>query len=57
MEAVYYGKPIIGIPIHGDQHFNVKRAVQQGHGLMLELNDITIENLNNSINTILENKR
>ncbi|XP_068629748.1 UDP-glucosyltransferase 2-like [Battus philenor] len=33
MEATQYGVPIVGVPILGDQFFNVDRAVQRGCGV------------------------
>lgn len=29
-ETIYYGKPIIGIPVFGDQHLNMKMASHKG---------------------------
>ncbi|XP_058833854.1 UDP-glycosyltransferase UGT5-like [Topomyia yanbarensis] len=52
-EALYHGKPIVGIPIFGDQMMNVRRAVRTGYGVMLDLNDATEESVLNAIETVL----
>ncbi|XP_072933214.1 UDP-glucosyltransferase 2-like [Epargyreus clarus] len=37
IEAVYYGKPVVGIPVFGDQFSNVDRAVDKGFAKKVEL--------------------
>ncbi|CAG4959433.1 unnamed protein product [Colias eurytheme] len=36
-EAVHFGKPIIAIPIFGDQYTNTKRAIENGYALQVTL--------------------
>ncbi|XP_058832013.1 UDP-glycosyltransferase UGT5-like [Topomyia yanbarensis] len=54
MESVHYGKPILGIPLAGDQEILVDRAVRSGYGLKLNYQNITEEIVLNSIRRILE---
>lgn len=52
MEALYYGKPIIGIPLFNDQKFNMARAVSQGYGLTLDYDTLSEDSLRSAINSI-----
>ena len=56
-EAIYYGVPVIGIPIYGDQRLNIARSVLSGRGLQLNFKDISVPNILNSINQILNNPK
>ena len=53
-EALYHGVPMIGLPILGDQFYNVARAAYHRISLELNLNALTAEDLRKGINTILE---
>ncbi|XP_071054635.1 UDP-glucosyltransferase 2-like [Onthophagus taurus] len=52
-ETIYCGKPILGIPIFPDQQRNVERIVQNGAGILKNINDlnqtILIKNLNHLV--------
>lgn len=52
MEAIYYGKPIIGIPIFNDQRFNMARAVKQNYGIKLDYDKISENSVRNAIETV-----
>ncbi|XP_053686979.1 UDP-glycosyltransferase UGT5-like [Sabethes cyaneus] len=54
MESVYYGKPILGLPLAGEQEILVDRAVEGGYGLKLDYNNITETIVLRSIKKILE---
>ncbi|XP_058457594.1 UDP-glycosyltransferase UGT5-like [Malaya genurostris] len=56
MESVYYGKPILGLPLAGDQEILVDRAVRAGYGLKLNYQNISEELVLSSIKRILEDK-
>lgn len=56
-EAIYYGVPIIGIPIFGDQRLNVARAIKAGWGLGLDYNNLTEASISWTINHILTNSK
>lgn len=52
MEAVHYGKPVIGIPIFNDQKFNMAQASSQGYGITLDYDNITEDALRTAINAL-----
>jgi glucuronosyltransferase len=52
MEAVHYGKPVIGIPIFNDQKFNMAQASSQGYGITLNYDNITESSLRTALDTI-----
>ncbi|XP_050315887.1 UDP-glycosyltransferase UGT5-like isoform X2 [Anthonomus grandis grandis] len=54
-EAISAHKPIIGIPFHSDQTTNVDTCVSYGMGKMLDLDELTEENLSSSILDIMNN--
>lgn len=56
-EAIAAGKPILGIPIYGDQKMNLNRAVREGYGLMLNLESITEETISSSLQELLTNPK
>ncbi|KFB44381.1 AGAP005163-PA-like protein [Anopheles sinensis] len=53
METVYYGKPILGLPLAGDQEILVNRAVEAGYGLKLDYQNVTEELVLELINQML----
>ncbi|XP_055375581.1 UDP-glucosyltransferase 2-like [Condylostylus longicornis] len=55
-EATYYGVPIIATPIFGDQFLNSKTLAERGMGLTLLFDDLTEENIYNSIQTALKSE-
>lgn len=57
MEAVYFGVPFIGVPIYGDQHLNLAKAVAAGYGLLLQFDNITETSLTWAVKEILSNIR
>ncbi|TMW46153.1 hypothetical protein DOY81_008765 [Sarcophaga bullata] len=56
-EAIFHGKPILGIPVLGDQPMNVKNAVKEGYALSLKLDEITKESFKAKIMELLTNER
>lgn len=57
MEAVYFGVPIIGVPIYGDQHLNVAKAVASGFGLLLKFDNLTETSLRWAIDEMICNAK
>ncbi|XP_068086153.1 UDP-glycosyltransferase UGT5 [Anabrus simplex] len=53
METVYYGVPILGISIFGDQQLNMRRAELSGYGIRIDFSNLTSESLEWGLNTIL----
>nr|XP_023012471.1 UDP-glucuronosyltransferase 2C1-like isoform X1 [Leptinotarsa decemlineata] len=56
-ETIYHGVPILAIPVFGDQKMNAAKAVAAGYGLSLSINELSEENLPNSINELLNNSK
>lgn len=56
-EAIYYGIPIIGIPIYGDQRLNVVRAEKAGWGMALSYNNLTEASISWTINHVLSDPK
>ncbi|XP_026736019.1 UDP-glucuronosyltransferase 2B18-like [Trichoplusia ni] len=48
-EAITAGVPLIGVPMLGDQWFNVEKYVYHKIGVRLDLEDITIETFKNTL--------
>jgi UDP:flavonoid glycosyltransferase YjiC (YdhE family) len=55
VEAVYYGVPIIGIPIFGDQKHNIASAVESGYAVTIPLDNLSEESLSWALNEVLTN--
>lgn len=56
-ESIYFGKPIVGIPIFGDQQLNMKRAALSGYGVALDFRaNFTDASLSWAINEVLGSK-
>ena len=56
-EAVYHGVPLVGIPVFGDQDWNMKHSEQMGFARTLELRDLTEEAVLTALNEILAEPR
>ncbi|CAD0204905.1 unnamed protein product [Chrysodeixis includens] len=56
-ETVYAGVPIIGIPVFGDQHTNVRRTVAKGIGLEVSMSYSLPADLKVAIEEITSNPR
>ncbi|KAG5671714.1 hypothetical protein PVAND_001894 [Polypedilum vanderplanki] len=57
VEAIYYGKPLIVIPIFGDQKLNAARTELSGFGLRIDYNNLTEASLTWALNEILMNSK
>lgn len=55
-ESLYYGVPIIAIPIANDQHMVAKRLMELGAGITLDMKEITVPILQQSVNNIIIDK-
>lgn len=57
IEAVYFGVPIVGIPVFGDQKTNIATAVKRGYAQSIPFIELTEEKLTEALNEILTNKK
>ncbi|KAH8343684.1 hypothetical protein KR059_004433 [Drosophila kikkawai] len=55
IESIYFGKPVLGLPVFYDQHLNVQRAKQAGYGLSADLWSANATELTSLIQELLSN--
>jgi glucuronosyltransferase len=53
-EAMNRGVPLLGIPVYGEQQFNMRRAENFGYGIRLEFDNITADSVLWAIQTALQ---
>lgn len=53
-EAIFHGVPIIGMPIYGDQYNNLLQVEEDGHGQILEYNDLNEITFEKVLKEVLE---
>lgn len=56
-ETIYHGKPILALPIFGDQRMNSAASVNAGYALTLNFDTMTEEELLNTLNELLNNQK
>ncbi|CAG9766430.1 unnamed protein product [Ceutorhynchus assimilis] len=54
-EAIFQGVPVVGIPIYGEQHGNVQFIVDNKLGLKLDYDNLTEENIFETLDRVLKN--
>ncbi|KAJ8954700.1 hypothetical protein NQ318_011393 [Aromia moschata] len=57
IEAVYFGVPVIGIPIYGDQKMNIAKSVQNGYAVSVPFRELTEEKLTWALNEVLSSSK
>ena len=56
-EAVYFGVPVIGMPLFYDQHQNVEILVKKNMAIQLKHDEITEECLDEALKKILNDSK
>lgn len=56
-EAVYYGVPLIGIPILWDQIYQMRNIVRLGVGVRLQIDNLSKESIEATVHEVINNKR
>ena len=57
MEAIYFGVPILGIPLFADQPKSLIIAEKEGYGRILRYNNLTTSNILWSVRELIKNNR
>lgn len=57
VESKYFGVPMLGIPIFGDQYKNAENIVKEGWGIRLDLKTLDEEKLSAAIDEMLNNPK
>ncbi|XP_046971943.1 UDP-glucosyltransferase 2-like [Vanessa cardui] len=55
-EAIHFGVPVIGIPVLGDQHVNMRSVTKKGFGILVNLAENMAIDLQIAIKEMLENE-
>ncbi|XP_052742279.1 uncharacterized protein LOC112052352 [Bicyclus anynana] len=55
-EAINYGVPMVAMPIFGDQPANAAAVEESGLGVQIQIPDLTSENLQKKLKTVLDPK-
>lgn len=53
-ESVHYGVPLIGMPVFGDQNFNMLLAVNKGFCVKIEIKELTREKVDEALREVLQ---
>lgn len=56
-EAIYYGKPLVTIPIFGDQKLNAARSSMAGYGVRIDYSNLTETSFSWALNEVINNKK
>ncbi|KAF5298203.1 hypothetical protein FQA39_LY02627 [Lamprigera yunnana] len=57
IETIYHGKPVVGIPILGDQEMNIANAESNGFAKTMPFTELTEEKFEHVINEVLYNPK
>uniref|UniRef100_A0A1L8E1Y1 Putative udp-glucuronosyl and udp-glucosyl transferase n=1 Tax=Nyssomyia neivai TaxID=330878 RepID=A0A1L8E1Y1_9DIPT len=54
-EAIFSGTPVLGIPMHGDQHYNMRLVQEAGFGRILRYDTLTEDTIREAVVDMLKN--
>lgn len=57
MEATYFGVPIVGVPLFGDQFLSMELVVARGRGIRVDFTQDLTYRIYDAVHKILENGR
>ncbi|XP_058054052.1 UDP-glycosyltransferase UGT5-like [Anopheles bellator] len=52
-EALHHGKPMVGVPIYGDQELNLARAERAGYGVKLDYETLSVDTILAAVRKVL----
>jgi glucuronosyltransferase len=55
IECVHFGKPLVGIPFFADQALNIRVVARKGAGILLEMEELTLDKIEDALNNVLNN--
>jgi glucuronosyltransferase len=56
-EAYWHAIPILGIPLFMDQHHNIEKAVKDNVADMIDIDNLSVEDLMKKIKKLISNPR
>ncbi|KXJ05157.1 2-hydroxyacylsphingosine 1-beta-galactosyltransferase [Exaiptasia diaphana] len=56
-ETLYYGVPVVAIPLYADQFDNTAQMVEKGVALTVDYNNLTVDDLYNKIQRVIHEPR
>lgn len=57
LEAVHFGKPVVGIPFFFDQYLNMYLAEQKGYGISVPIETLDANNIASAVKAVLSTPR
>ena len=54
-EAIYFGVPLVAIPLFGDQYFNAKAYAKRNIAVYIELHEITEKSFTHALKEVIRN--
>nr|XP_023012474.1 UDP-glucuronosyltransferase 2C1-like [Leptinotarsa decemlineata] len=57
IETIYYGVPVLALPVYGDQRINSAKAVAGGYALSLSISELTEKDVSEALYELLNNPK
>uniref|UniRef100_A0A3Q3SM93 UDP-glucuronosyltransferase n=1 Tax=Mastacembelus armatus TaxID=205130 RepID=A0A3Q3SM93_9TELE len=52
-EAVYHGVPVVGVPLFGDQHYNLAHLTRRTASIVIDFNRLTADEMTEALHTVI----